>query len=73
MLTEQEKRVLEAVSKQLLITKGEIKSIMNREKADGTDIMLQRLRDGGYIDKVESLGTCFVITQRGIRAVQGQD
>jgi hypothetical protein len=73
MLTEQEKRVLEIVSKQLLITKGEIMSLLNKEKVNGTDIMLQRLRDGGYIDKVESLGTCFVITQRGIRAVQAQE
>jgi hypothetical protein len=73
MLTEQEKRVLEIVSKQLLITKGEIRSLLSKERADGTEIMLQRLRDGGYIDKVESLGTCFVITQRGIRAVQCQE
>lgn len=73
MLTEQEKRILEIVSKQLLITKGEIMSLLNKEKVNGTDLMLQRLRDAGYIDKIESLGTCFVVTQKGIRAVQGQD
>jgi len=73
VLTEQEKRVLDVVSKQLLITKGEIISLLNKERANGTDITLQRLRDSGYIDKVESLGTCFVITQKGIRAIQGQE
>jgi len=73
MLSEQEKRVLEVISKQLLITKGEIMGLLNKEKVNGTDILLQRLRDAGYIDKVESLGTCFVVTQKGIRAMQGQE
>jgi hypothetical protein len=73
MLSDQEKRVLEVISKQLLITKGEIISLLNKEKVNGTDVMLQRLRDSGYIDKVESLGTCFVVTQKGIRAMQGQE
>ncbi len=73
MLTEQDKKVLEIVSRQLLITKGEIMSFLNKEKMNGTDTMLQRLRDAGYIDKVESLGTCFVITQKGIRAMKGQE
>jgi hypothetical protein len=73
MLSDQEKKVLEVVSRQLLITKGEIMSFLNKERVNGTDIMLQRLRDAGYIDKVESLGTCFVITQKGIRAMQGQE
>ena len=73
MLSEQEKRVLGVVSKQLLITKGEIMNLLNKEKVNGTDMMLQRLRDSGYIDKVESLSTCFVITQKGIRAMQEQE
>ena len=73
MLTDQEKKVLEVVSRQLLITKGEIMSFLNKEKVNGTDVMLQRLRDAGFIDKVENLGTCFVITQKGIRAMQGQE
>jgi hypothetical protein len=73
MISEQERRVLEVVSKQLLITKGEIMSLLNKEKVNGTDVTLQRLRDSGFIDKVESLGTCFVITQKGIRAMKGQD
>jgi hypothetical protein len=73
MISEQERRVLEVVSKQLLITEGEIMSLLNKEKVNGTDVTLQRLRDSGFIDKVESLGTCFVITQKGIRAMKGQD
>jgi hypothetical protein len=73
MLTDQEKRILELISKQLLITKGEVMSFLNKEKVNGTDTMLQRLRDAGLIEKVESLGTCFVVTQKGIRAMQGQD
>jgi len=73
MLSEQERRVLELVSRQLLVTKGEIMSFLNKEKVNGTDVMLQHLRDSGYIDKVESLGTCFVVTQKGIRAMQVQE
>ncbi len=73
MLSDQEKRILEVISKQLLITKGEIMSFLNKEKVNGTDVLLQRLRDSGYIDKVESLGTCFVVTQKGIRAMKGNE
>ena len=73
MLSNEEKRVLEVISKQLLITKSEIISLLNKEKMNGTDVMLQRLRDSGYIDKVESLGTCFVVTQKGIRAMEGKE
>lgn len=71
MLSEQEKRVLELLSRQLLVTKGEILSFLNKEKCNGTEVILQRLRDSGYIDKIENLGTCFVVTQKGIRAVKG--
>ncbi|MEM5812710.1 MAG: hypothetical protein QXN71_01555 [Candidatus Aenigmatarchaeota archaeon] len=73
MLSEPERKVLELVSKQLLVTKGEILNFLNKEKCNGTDVILQRLRDSGYIEKVESLGTCFVITQRGIRAIKGEE
>lgn len=54
----------------LLVTKGELLSALDR--ADGIDIVLQRLRDMGYIDKVESLGICYVITQQGMRALRGE-
>lgn len=69
MLSDVDKRVLELLSKQLLITKGELLVQMNREKHNGSDISINRLREMGYIDKVESLGTCLVITQKGMRAL----
>lgn len=69
MLSEVEKRILELLSKQLLVTKSELIVQLNREKHNGSDISIHRLRDMGYIDKIESLGTCIVITQKGMRAL----
>jgi hypothetical protein len=69
MLSDVEKRILELLSKQLLVTKSELIVQLNREKHNGSDISIHRLRDMGYIDKVESLGTCLVITQKGMRAL----
>lgn len=69
MLSDVEKRILELLSKHLLVTKSELIVQLNREKHNGSDISIHRLRDMGYIDKVESLGTCIVITQKGMRAL----
>ncbi len=69
MLSDVERRILELLSKQLLITKGELTVQLNRERHNGSDISIHRLREMGYIDKVESLGTCLVITQKGMRAL----
>ncbi len=69
MLSDVERRILELLSKQLLITKGELVIQLNRERHNGSDISIHRLREMGYIDKVESLGTCLVITQKGMRAL----
>lgn len=69
MLSDVERRILELLSKQLLITKGELVVQLNRERHNGSDISIHRLREMGYIDKVESLGTCLVITQKGMRAL----
>ncbi len=52
----------------LLATKGELLSALGR--SDGIDIVMQRLRDMGYVDKVEPLGICYVITQAGMRALK---
>lgn len=71
MLSDTEKRILELLSRQLLITKGELTVQMNKEKHNGSDVSINRLREMGYIDRVESLGTCLVITQKGMRALQG--
>lgn len=70
MLSDVEKRVLELLSRQLLITKGELIVQLNSEKHNGSDISIHRLREMGYIDKIESLGTCIVITQKGMRALR---
>jgi len=70
MLSEVEKKILELLSRQLLITKGELVVQLNRERYDGTSVSIQRLREMGYIDKIESLGTCLVITQKGMRALK---
>ena len=72
MMSEVERRILELASKNLLITKEEIARTLNRGEYNGTDTSIGRLQELGYLDKVESLGTSFVITQKGIRAAKGQ-
>ncbi len=72
MLTDSEKRILELMSRQLLVTKAEIASHLGKAVLDGEQYSVNRLVDMGYVEKVESLGTCYVITQAGIRAVKGQ-
>ena len=69
-ITETDKKVLEILNKKLLTTKTELAMALNKEDFDGTDINIQRLRELGYVEKVESLGVVFVITQRGIRALR---
>jgi len=70
MLSESEKKIMEILSKQLLITKGELIMQLEKEKLDGADVSLNKLRSMGYIEKVESLGTCYVLTQAGQRALR---
>ena len=70
MLSDGDRRILELLSKQLLVTKGELLVQLNREKHNGSDVSIGRLKEMGYIDKVESLGTCLVITQKGMRALK---
>lgn len=70
MLSESERKIMEILSKQLLITKGEIILQLEKEKLNGADTSLHRLRNMGYVDKVESLGTCYVLTQAGQRALR---
>ena len=70
MLEQSEKRILEILSKDLLVTKGELVNRLSREGLDSVELGLNRLRQMGYIEKVESLGTAFVITQSGMRAIK---
>lgn len=73
MLTENDKRVLETIGKRLLITKGELSEIMKSGDYNGNGTSLQRLKDMGYVEAIESLGTCLVVTQKGIRALKEQN
>ena len=68
MMSDVERKILELASKNLLITKEEIARSLNRNDYNGTSTSVSRLQQMGFIDKVESLGTSFVITQKGIRA-----
>lgn len=70
MMSEVERSILELASKNLLVTKEEITRHLSRGDYDGTSVSVNRLQELGYIDKVESLGTAFVITQKGIRAAK---
>ncbi len=72
MVSDVERKILELASKNLLITKEEITRFLNRDDYNGTDVSVGRLRELGYLEKVESLGTSFVITQKGIRASKSQ-
>jgi|GEM_PF-783568 predicted transcriptional regulator len=72
MLGATERKILEFLFSRHLTTKGEIISQCSAESNDGVDVSIGRLMDSGFIDKVESLGTCFVITQKGIREMKGK-
>ena len=72
MMSDNERTILDLASKNLLITKEEIARSLNRNDYNGTDTSISRLQELGYLDKVESLGTSFVITQKGIRAANGK-
>jgi arginine repressor len=71
MMSEVERRILELASKNQLITKEEIARTLNRSDYNGTDTSVSRLQEMGFLSKIESLGTSFVITQKGIRAANG--
>jgi len=72
MLSEVEQKILEFASERQLVTKAEIAGLLNRSACNGTDASVSRLSEMGYMDKIESLGTCFVITQKGLRFTKGQ-
>ncbi len=58
------------MSKQMLLTKSELAVQLQKENYDGAEVVLQRLRELGYIDKIESMGNCIVITQKGLKAMR---
>lgn len=70
-LTEMEKRILEIVNRQLLVSVEELLKAMEREELDGAEAVLNRLREEGFLNIVEPLGkTSYVITQKGMRALK---
>jgi len=72
MLNENDKKVLEIISKQQLITKSELAQKVNSGDYSKIQTHVSRLMELGYIEQVESLGTCLVITQKGMRAINGE-
>lgn len=70
MLTMVENEILNIMNKQQLITKSELSIQLKKDNHNGVDNAVQRLKDMGYIDSVESLGNCLVITQSGIRTLR---
>lgn len=68
MMGEVEKQIFELVCKQLLVNKKEL--IARFKSTGGLETGLARLIDMGYISKVDSFGTCYVATQKGIRAFE---
>jgi len=72
MLTHVENEILSIMSKRQLITKSELIIQLKRDNHNGVEGAVQRLKDMGYLDSVESLGNCLVITQSGIRTLRNE-
>jgi hypothetical protein len=70
MLNSVERKILEIINSRLLITEGELLAELQKVDIANGDAGFQRLQDTGLIDKVRSLGTCIVITQKGMRALR---
>ena len=75
MLSGTEKQVLEFLQNRLLTTSGEISSYVNKQgqpSNGATAASIKKLMDFGYVQSLQSMGNCYVITQRGLRALKGQ-
>jgi predicted transcriptional regulator len=68
-LSDVDRKVLEILSGQLLVNKTELSRKLG---SNGIDSSLGKLMTMGFVDKVESLGICYVITQQGIRAMKDE-
>jgi predicted transcriptional regulator len=68
MMGDVEKQIFDMICKQHLVNR---KELVSRFKATGgLETGLSKLIDMGLISKVESLGTCYVVTQKGIRTFE---
>ncbi len=63
-----DRKILDILAGQLLVNKTEL---VRKLGSNGVGTSLDKLMNMGFVDKVESLGICYVITQRGIRAMKG--
>lgn len=70
-LTDMEKKILGIIGKQDLITKSELDIKLRKAGFNGASSAgLQKLIQIGYVNSVESLGNCFVLTQSGSKAFE---
>lgn len=72
MLGGTERHILEFLQKNHLTTIPELNTAMQNDGINGVSVALKKLKDFGYIISVESMGNCYVITQRGMRAVDNE-
>lgn len=70
MLTERDLKVLKIMSSNLLLTRTEITYQLSQDGLDGADEVLRKLRDMDLVQRVDSLGTSFVITSKGQKALK---
>jgi len=71
MLTARDLKVLKLMSGNLLLTKTEIAYNLSKD-GDGSSVdeVLRRLRDLELVQRVESIGTSFVITSKGQKVLK---
>lgn len=70
MLNNNEKKILEILEQRHLVTKSELMTMVDKENINGADVSIGRLRDKGFIDQVQNLGNCLVLTKMGLRALK---
>jgi hypothetical protein len=68
MMGDIEKQIFEMICKQSLANK---KELVSRFKSTGVlETATSKLIEMGYVSRIESFGTCYVPTQKGIRAFE---
>lgn len=70
MLSGTEKQILEFMQDRLLTTTGEISTHLSQSSNGASAASIKKLMDFGYVQAIQSMGNCYVITQRGLRALK---
>lgn len=70
MLNEKDLKVLKVMSSNLLLTKSEITRQLSEDGFEETNEVLMKLKDMDLVKRVESIGTSFVITSKGLKALK---